>query len=150
VNRPKVNVPRALLPRPAGRASARDEQRSDAGPQYAGSEWRDADQPGEAQSEHLRVEHAHDGEGADAPTNGADPDVTAAETTRNREQRARAGMCRAKASWQAQALIVFARIVPRASVARDVFRHDELRPAHPLRPRRARVHRGELLLGRTA
>jgi len=49
-------APRAAAARP-GSERARDEQRSDAGPQYAGSGWQEADQPGEAQGEHDRIEN---------------------------------------------------------------------------------------------
>jgi hypothetical protein len=70
-----------------GSERARDEQRDDAGPQYGGGAWREADERGENRFGHARNDDADPSELApgeaenddnDAPS-AADPDLAAAE-----------------------------------------------------------------------
>jgi hypothetical protein len=82
---------------------ARDEQRDDAGPQYGGGSWDDADRRGDARFGHARNDDADPSELApgeaknddnDAP-NAADPELAAAEANAEIESGGqRAGMGR--------------------------------------------------------
>jgi hypothetical protein len=72
-----------------GSERTRDEQRGDAGPQYGGGSWREADRRGDARFGHARNDDADPSELApreaenddnDAP-NAADPELAAAEET---------------------------------------------------------------------
>jgi hypothetical protein len=82
---------------------ARDEERDEAGPQYGGGPWREADQRGDSRFGHARNDDADPSELApgeaenddnDAP-NAADPDLAAAEDAAEIESGGqRAGMGR--------------------------------------------------------
>ena len=106
--RPKTTAQKThRAPSPAaehpGSERARDEQRDDAGPQYGGGSWDDADRRGDARIGHARNDDADPSELApreaenddnDAP-NAADPELAAAEANAEIESGGqRAGMRR--------------------------------------------------------